>query len=142
MNSYILRNDQIKAAMITAVAMLPVGGDVVLEVVIREYKAKRSTAQNDLYWEWMTIMAAYFSRPPRAFSKDDFHDLMRHKFLPLENKTVGNTPMPAKLTSTTALGVSRMYNFMMQIDVWSAEQGCYLPRPEDSDYQKYRDAAQ
>ena len=141
MTNFILRNDEIKAAMITAVAMLPVGGDVPMEVVIREYKAKRSGQSNAMYWEWLTVMAKYFSKKD-VFTKDDMHDLMRHQFLGYETKTIGKTNIGPQLKTTTVLNVKQMNMYMLQIDLWSAEHGCYLPRPEDSDYARYREAAQ
>ena len=141
MNSFILRNDQIKAAMITNVAMLPVGGDVPLEVVVREYKAKRSLPSNNLYWSWLNELAKYFSKKGGAFNKDDMHDLMRHQFLGYEDKKVGSTSIPQQLKTTTGLSVSKMHVYMLQIDLWATEHGCYLPRPEHSDYEKYREAS-
>lgn len=141
MNSFILRNEQIKAAMITAVAMLPAGGEKVLEVVIREYKAKRSSPSNALYWSWLTELAKYFSKA-KPFTKDDMHDLMRHQFLGYQDKVIGSTIIGHQLKTTTGLKVSEMHVYMLQIDIWATEQGCYLPRPEDSDYAKYREASQ
>ena len=157
MSNFILRNDAVKAHMIAEVAKLPVTGDVVYEVVVREFKAKRSLPSNALYWSWLTAMGKYFSgRKINAnadcpdmdpeyeitdFNKDDMHDLMRHKFLGYQDRKVGKATIDHQLQTTTGMSVSSMHVYMLQIDIWATEQGCYLPRPDDSDYEKYREAA-
>ena len=68
-------------------------------------------------------------------TKDDAHDLMRHKFLGHETKTVGQTEI-TKLRSTTELDKGEMTDYMTQIDNWCVDHGCLLPKPEDSEYQQ------
>lgn len=156
--NFILRNDQIRAHMIGEVAKLPVGGDVPMEVVIREYRAKRSLPSNALYWSWLTVMGKYFSgRKVNAnadcpdmepeyeitdFDKDDMHDLMRHQFLGYQDRKIGKSCIDHQLNTTTGLSVKDMHAYMLQIDIWAAEHGCLLPRPQDSDYEKYKEASQ
>lgn len=112
--------------------------DVMVE--ISEYAPKRSISANDLYWKWLTDMAYQFSAKYTGliYSKDDMHDLMRHKFLGyLPAKQLGKTVIPQSLKSTRDLSKGEMCHYLNQIDMWAASVGCLLPRPEDSDYEEY-----
>lgn len=97
-------------------------------------KSQRSVEQNGLMWSWLSVMAGYFSTEQRGFTRDDMHDLMRHKFLGYVEKKVGNTEMPPQLRSTTTLDVAEMHDYLTQIDAWAAACGCLLPRTADSVY--------
>lgn len=105
------------------------------------WRDRRSVNSNALYWSWLTLLAAHFSRSGTTYSKDDMHDLMRHKFLGYEDRVIGNTEIRQQLASTSKLDTTQMYHYMSQIDAWGADHGCLLPRPEDEQYEKYREAA-
>jgi hypothetical protein len=101
--------------------------------------SNRSISQNGLYWMWMADLAMSFnnrSKDGSEWSKDDMHDLMRHKFLGYENKTIGSTELQPLLKSTTKLDKGEMHHYMTQIDVWAQEVGVYLAHPDDSEYMK------
>ena len=84
-----------------------------------------------------TLAESFNSRSKEEqWSKDDMHDLMRHKFLGYESKTIGKTELKDILRSTTKLDKGEMHHYMTQIDVWGTEVGVYLPHPEDSEYMK------
>jgi hypothetical protein len=102
----------------------------------------RSKSQLGLYRMWLTKLADYFSTKDQQFSDDDMHDLMRHKFLGYETKTVGNTVIKDQLKSTAngAIGKTEMSEYMTKLDIWATEMECYLPHPEDNEYSKYREA--
>ena len=103
--------------------------------------SNRSISQNGLYWMWMGQLAESFnSRSKDAnFSKDDMHDLMRHKFLGYESKTIGKTELKDILRSTTKLLKGEMHHYMTQVDVWASEVGVFLQHPEDSEYMKLQE---
>jgi len=126
-------------ALGTAIRMLLADGPVRVEV--ENVKERRSTSANALYWQWLTVMAKHFSRKGQVFTKDDMHDLMRHKFLGYEDKTVGKTVIAQQLKSTADLTSSGMCVYMQQIDAWAADHGCLLPRPEDNEYAEWAKAA-
>lgn len=117
-------------------------GDLMTELLRRDFpvrvkitKASRTLSQNALYWQWLTVMAAHFTERGHRLTKGDAHDLMRHKFLGHETKTVGQTEI-TKLRSTTELDKGEMTDYMTQIDNWCVDHGCLLPKPEDSEYQQ------
>lgn len=100
----------------------------------------RSLNQNNLYWEWLAVLAKFFSRGKKRWSKDDMHDLMRHNFLGYENKRVGKTDLKPVLRSTSVLDKSEMSEYLNKFDAWAQDHGVFLPYPADGDYAKYKEA--
>lgn len=100
--------------------------------------SNRSISQNGLYWMWMGQLAESFNARSKdgQWSKDDMHDLMRHKFLGYESKTIGKTELKDILRSTTKLQKGEMHHYMTQIDAWAVDVGVFLTHPEDSEYMK------
>lgn len=109
-------------------------------VEFREWSEKRSLSANGLYWMWLETLAKHFSRGGNSFSKDDMHDLMRHQHLGYVEKKVGKTDLKPQLASTSILTTAQMCHYMAKVDAWAADHGCLLPRPEDNEYSKYREA--
>lgn len=93
----------------------------------------RTLSANALYWQWMTDLANKFSVKGQLFTKDDMHDLMRHKFLGYESKTIGRTEIQNQLISTTKLSPAEFCHYMNQIDAWAVSVGVMLPTPENSE---------
>ena len=81
----------------------------------------RSLDQNSLYWRWLSVLAESFSKRGGKYTKDDMHDLMRHKFIGYESRKIGNTELKDQLKSTTKLTKSEMSDYMTQIEVWASE---------------------
>lgn len=102
-------------------------------VEVKRMSVKRSLAANALYWKWLTQMAQYFSTPENELTKDDMHDLMRHKFLGYRTVIIGQTEI-TQLKSTADRDSRQFCEYMNEIDMWSADYGCLLPRPEDNEY--------
>lgn len=120
----------------------------IYQVVLKEVNA-RSIDQNALMWMWLTDLARHFSAKGmksdegEALSKDDMHDIMRHKFLGYETvkRTIGQTVIEEhKLKSTASLEKGEMHEYLTKMDQWALEHGCFLPHPEDSEYMKLREA--
>jgi len=118
------------------------------KIVIKESKA-RSLDQNALMWMWLTILAEHFTlggmvnEDGERLSKDDMHDIMRHKFLGYESSSrkLGQTVIDEhKLRSTAKLDSGDMHHYLSQIDEWANSHGCPLPHPEDCEYVKLREA--
>ena len=131
--------EQLKAMMLDA---LMGGMEYPLSIEIKEHKAKRSLSQNALYWVWLDYMAKHFSKKVPSCTDEQMHDLMRHKFLGYEDKTIGRTEIKGQLASTKKLEVAAMSEYMMKIEAWAAEHGCLLPVVACKAYQDYREAAQ
>ena len=104
---------------------------------------KATDGQRGLYWIWMEQLAKHFSSKGNHFSKDDMHDLMRHEHLGYEDKTIGSTLISRQLKSTSpkSMGKNSMSQYMTKIDIWAADHGALLPRPEDNEYTRYREAS-
>lgn len=108
-----------------------------IAVKIEEYKPNRSLSANALYWMWMKEMSEHFTHKT-SYSKDDMHDLMRHKFLGWDDeKRIGKTVIAATLRSTRKLNTSEMCHYMEKINGWAADNGLLLTDPIDSQYRKF-----
>lgn len=126
-----------------------------LEVIVREHKSDRSTAQNALYWLWVTVLAG-----EHGLTKEDVHaDLKKRLLLPIyERDDLGYGAMVqavrkvhtegyredaqaladeiVRLTSTTRANVDQFTEYLNEIEKDSVGKGIYLPHPED----RYREA--
>ena len=112
------------------------------------FQQDRSFDQNSAYWMWLTKMAVSFSRRGRPTTKDELHDLMRHKFLGYmpKRKFKSKEPLdiPLQLKSTTDLSKLEMSEYMVKVEAWGIENGCM---PECFaivcfDYEQYKEARQ
>lgn len=111
-----------------------------LMIYFEAWKDPRTRSQNNLYWMWMNEMANFYSRPDQQHTKEDMHDLMRHKFLGYTDKTIGNTRIERQLCSTTDLKKGEMSEYMHKIEQWNTDNGLLLTIPADNDYMKYKEA--
>ena len=113
-----------------------------LMISYEPYKDPRTRSQNNLYWLWLEEMAHFYTTPTSHFSKDDMHDLMRHKFLGYEDRKIGLTEITHQLISTTTLKKHDMSEYMHQIEAWNIDNGLRVTIPADNEYMKYREARQ
>ena len=118
-------------------------------------RGSRSRSQENLYWEWMTIIGKFMEnyREPvideetgellntEPFNKDDAHDLMRSMFLGTsKKKQLGKTAVKDQLKSTTGLTKGEYHHYMSQIQAWAGSVKVILPVPEDSQYMQLQEA--
>lgn len=114
-----------------------------VEMILKPWQPKRSLSANALYWQWMNTLAKYVSTPQAEYTKDDLHDICRHKYLGYRSngkRLKDGSQLPAQLKSTSDLKRSEFCYYMTQVDVWAAGLGCLLPRPDECEYQNYLDA--
>lgn len=101
------------------------------QVTVARYVKKRTLPQNNLYWQWLTIIGN-----ETGYDKAELHDAFRERFLPFEDVEVCGV-MRRRLTSTSdpAFTTDRMTAYMTQIERFAAtELGMILPHPEDDHY--------
>lgn len=122
--------------------------DKPLEVVIKEYKSKRTIDQNQLFHLWMDEIAEQRMdkgwTPPEVFKENGkpyspselVKAYYKDKFLPtVEIKVTDKTVITQKL-STSDLDTGQMSHFMQMIDEHCASTGISLTIPERSQYYK------
>lgn len=131
------------------------GGNELHEVAIRPYHKDRSTAQNSLYWKWLTVLGSELGE-----SKDALHDRYKERFLVhiyerddaeyaamlesvraiyrngMKQDAVKLGKQIVRLTSTTTATVPQMTEYLTEIDSHAASLGIVLPRHDDD----YREA--
>jgi hypothetical protein len=111
------------------------------QISVRPYQDKRTRAQNRLYWKWLGIIAEELRTVKQTATKDDFHDMLRHKYLGTEEVSIAGTVV-TRLPSTTRLQRGEMAQYMHRVEQWAADMGVLLPIPSDNEYLKYREAMQ
>ena len=94
-------------------------------IEITEDKDSRSTKQNKLYWEWVSVIGNEL-----GYTKDETHAILRDKFLGY-TETTTKLSVIKELRSTTKLKVKEFKDYLEQIDMFISEYGIILPRPED-----------
>ena len=115
-----------------------------IRIKFTKYRNTHSRSQENLFWQWMTVMDQKFYRREKTTQRQkvDMHDLMCARFLGHSEKLVGKTAISSLRTLTwpAALDKGEMAHFMQQVEAWAAEHGCLLPVPDDNDYAKHREA--
>lgn len=117
-----------------------------VQLKVSAWKRNRSVDQNRLYWKWLSIMAPDLGYASTA----DLHDALKLKYaVPLliesdENYAAGVVALKAslaraedeealtlrrfvvRLTSTSALSVKQMTQYLEAIEVFASEMGITL----------------
>jgi hypothetical protein len=98
-------------------------------ITIEPYKANRSTAQNSLYWMWVTIIGEDI-----GYSREELHVVMADKFLGYEEiKAMGKEYQVLKSTKT--LNAKEFTEYLNKIERQASELGVVLPHPDDLYYE-------
>lgn len=92
--------------------------DKKLTVEIKKYKKPRSLNQNNLYWEWMTIIGNDLGYTP-----EEMHTTMKARLLVDRS---GKIPV---IRSTTALSTAEMAEYMTHVQRIASEINITLPTP-------------
>lgn len=88
-----------------------------------ETPKRRSSAQNRLWWRYMTILGADLGYTP-----EEMHEAVKLKFLGREDMSTGLTI----IGSTAKLPPDRFSELVEQLRMWAhASLGIYLPAPDE-----------
>ena len=125
---------------------MDISAEAPVQLKVTAWKRNRSVDQNRLYWKWLSIMAPDLGYASTA----DLHDALKLKFcVPLliesdENYAAGVVALKAslaraedeealtlrrfvvRLTSTSALSVKQMTQYLAAIEVFASEMGITL----------------
>lgn len=105
-------------------------------IEIQKISSKRSAAQNRLYWAFLGDIAEQMEVPDKngvmqKYSKDEWHDLCRMKFLGVKILSVGDKEYPRPSVSTKRLKVSEFAEYLTKIESHFLEKGVVLTYTED-----------
>jgi len=138
MNKIVLHQEADRSRLISFILALELNVKTAIEFAWKDFKRRRSNSANGLYFTWMGILAIYFTRETHTFHKDQMHRMMRHLFLGYEGDLkMGRTTIKGDLKSTKGMETLPFCFYMNKVDMWAAERGCLLPRPEDNKYTEY-----
>lgn len=127
---FILRDERILANCTGFLGRL-LGGSQTFEVVIRPHKKKRSNPQNNLYWQWLGLLAK-----ETGHTSEQLHEVFKRELLPRDYIVLAGVEKEVAKT-TTKLSTAEFTDYLEQIAAFAAtELGVYLPYPEDMQYQQ------
>jgi len=99
-------------------------------IEIKQDKDNRSTKQNRLYWEWVSILSS-----ETGYHKDEMHMILVDKFLGSIQITTKKGKSISSLRSTKDLKLGEFKDYLEQIDIFAAGYNINLPRPDDLYYE-------
>lgn len=128
---FILNSSEVVKNCISALTQ--VNTDKPMIVTIKEYKKNRSNSQNNLYWEWLTIISK-----DTGFTKEELHDRLRLQFLGTTEREV-NYKIDGKvqkvtlkeIKSTTELNTKEFTDYLEKIEATAGIMDIILPHPQD-----------
>lgn len=100
------------------------------ELVIRNYKSKRSLEQNNRYWAMLRQVSENMWVDGNKFIDKTWHKYFRGQFIGYNEISMPNGTTELEPISTTTLDVEQFTNYMMQIEQWCAEQGYPIMQEE------------
>lgn len=120
---YIIRDEKLRAQVAGLIASLNL--ERPWSVSIEPYKKKRSLNQNALYHKWVGIIADVTGN-----SHDDVHDVLKSKFCPVREITIGDKVEVVR--STTKLNTLEFKDYADKVYAFAqTELGILLPVPGD-----------
>jgi hypothetical protein len=127
-NRIIERNKEkrsiIEAMIVSFFKEFPEESKAIIE--IKQDKDSRSTKQNRLYWEWVSVFSA-----ETGYHKDEMHMILVDKFLGSIQITTKKGKSISTLRSTKDLKLNEFKEYLEQIDIFAAGYSIVLPRTED-----------
>ena len=107
----------------------------IYKVTVEEYKAKRSTNQNSLYWLWMKeISQKYYETRGKLHSDQVWAEYFKQNFIESTISEIrGEVVKLAK--TTTKMTTKEFTDYLEQIDIYAgSEMEIILPHPDDLYY--------
>lgn len=124
--SVIIRDEETRKRVIQILSS--VGLDKPVKVEWGTYSKARSLNQNALMWKWINEVADIIA-DDTGYTPNEMHEYFKHEFLTPRVIDVNGTVI--EIYSTTKLTTQEMSEYMGKIQAWAAQQGYYLPSPED-----------
>lgn len=133
-HQFILHSESVKGIAVKVINSLPL--DPPREIIIRNYKSKRSSSQNSLYWLWLSEIAKQIQVEDDNgnmvyLTKDDWHDLCRMKWLGKKVIKIADMSILRPEKSTTALNVSEFSEYLTKMEAHFLQKGAVLTFPDD-----------
>ena len=103
-------------------------------VIINQYREKRSISQNNLYWLWLTCI-----EQETGNDRKYLHIFFAKKYLPITETKVFNEIIYDR-TSTQDLNTLSFKHYLDKIQIYSnTDIGIELPNPEDEKFKYFKE---
>lgn len=87
--------------------------------------AKRSNAQNKLYWALLHEIADKLKPSNQTYSTDSWHLYFKQRFLGMDDTRLPNGKVIAQPVSTVNLDKAEMNDYITKVEKFAAEHGVY-----------------
>ena len=111
MKKFILVSNEVITNCLDYIAALQL--KPVMTVEIKKFVKQRTLDQNAYYWRLLTELGMYL-----GYSKDEMHDICRHKFLGYDEKMIKGE-IYRTLKHTPNLETPEMAIYTQQIEAWA-----------------------
>ncbi len=130
MTTYTIHDENVLSNCMHHLQKLPAGK--LWDVTIVEHRAKRSTAQNSLYWKWLTeISKQYITSDGKQLDKSQWHHLLSMKYLGIETFEAGGKFYAVPAQSTKKLKIAEFAEYLTKIEVEFLSKGVSLTFPDE-----------
>ena len=128
--TFVIRSKAIRHS--AAQAVFDITSDPLMQVVISEYKAGRSIAQNRMLWLWYGEIRNHLAETTgEQYSNEDLHEFFKDKFLDRRAMVINGDPRVIH-GSTSQLNVSDMSEYLNRLDIYCADDLSFqLSHPDD-----------
>lgn len=100
--------------------------DMDVVITVEKYVAKRSTAQNALWWVYMGILSKEL-----GYTKEEIHEICKFKFLKRQKVIEQTAEVVEYLESTAKLNKAEFGTLIDSLIIWAAEMNIVLPEPNE-----------
>lgn len=104
------------------------GKGPVMSVEVKKYVKNRSTAQNRLYWKWITIIGDHL-----GMEKEEMHDTFRLHFLGVIDREFEKIKL-RELKTTTTLTTDEFTKYLEKILRYAGQENIKLPMDDEFNY--------
>lgn len=129
MKSFVIIDSNVIALCIDAIRAIEIISDAPFQVVIRKYKEKRTSQQNQTYWGRLQDISEQLILDGRRYDAETWHEQMKRDFLPeMCEKGVEKwkyLPEGSRVLnmSTTDLNTKEFYDYRLQVEADGAGMG-------------------
>jgi len=101
--------------------------DGIYEIKITKWKDDRSIRQNNLYWQWVGIIANEL-----GYHKRELHEALLEKFAPIVTiRDIDGKPRQ-KILRTSMMNTKQMYEYMNDTNIFTTQElNINLPQPPE-----------
>src|SRR5690349_8573904 len=89
-------------------------------------KRTRSSEANRRYWLLLHVISDKIKPQEQTYSADTWHVYMKQRYLGCVDTLMPNDKTVSVPRTTTELDTQEFNEYMLKVELWAGEHGCYL----------------